>query len=335
MSSPRALITGAAGFIGSHVADACTGLGMQVVGLDNLSGGFRRNLDPAIPLVVGDIRDDAFVQKLWQDHGPFDYVYHFAAYAAEGLSHHLRCFNYDTNLVSSARLINAAIRNRTRHFVFASSIAVYGAGQLPLTESTRPQPEDPYGIAKYGVELDLACAAEVFGLRYTVFRPHNVYGERQHIGDRYRNVVGIFMNQCLRGEPMSILGDGQQTRAFTYVGDIVHTIARAPLVEGSANQTFNIGNDEPTRVLDLAHEIARAVGVEPRIQHYPARPEVIHAVAAHASLAHVFGPARNTPLREGIERMAAWARKLGPCEPSHFGELELPQNLPLIWKQSR
>lgn len=332
MSSPRALITGAAGFIGSHVADACAALGMGVVGLDNLSGGFRRNLDPSIPLCIGDIRDTAFLESVWRDHGPFDYVYHFAAYAAEGLSHHVRCFNYDINLIGSARLINASVQNRVRHFVFASSIAVYGAGQLPLTEETVPRPEDPYGVAKHAVELDLASAATVFGLRHTIFRPHNVYGERQHIGDRYRNVVGIFLNQCLRGEPMTILGDGLQTRSFTYIRDIAASIAKAPFVEGAANQTFNIGTDQPTRIIDLAHEIAHAVGIEARIRHFPARPEVIHAVAEHSKLHRIFGAAESTPLKVGIEHMSRWARELGPCDPSHFGSLELAQNLPLIWK---
>ena len=305
---------------------------MEVVGLDNLSGGFRRNLAPKIPVCIGDIRDPSFLDSVWRDHGPFDYVYHFAAYAAEGLSHHLRCFNYETNLVGSARLINASIQHRVRHFVFASSIAVYGAGQLPLTEETTPHPEDPYGVAKYAVELDLMSAAAVFGLRHTIFRPHNVYGERQHIGDRYRNVVGIFLNQCLRGEPMTILGDGMQTRSFTYIGDIAASIARAPLVEGAVNQTFNIGTDQPTRILDLAERIAQAVGIEPRIRHFPARPEVIHAVAEHSKLHRVFGVTESTPLATGIHRMAQWARELGPCDPSHFGKLELAQNLPLIWK---
>jgi UDP-glucose 4-epimerase len=332
MSSSRVLITGAAGFIGSHVADACTARGMDVVGIDNLSGGFRRNLSPAAQLFEGDIRDEAFVNRVWAESGPFDYVYHFAAYAAEGLSHHVRCFNYETNLVGSARLINAAIRHQVRHFVFASSIAVYGAGQLPSTEETVPRPEDPYGVAKHAVELDLAAAARIFGLRHTIFRPHNVYGERQHYGDRYRNVVGIFLNQCLRAEPMTILGDGLQTRAFTYIGDIADAIARAPLVADAVNQVFNIGNDSPTRILDLAMEIASAVGIEPRIRHFPARPEVVHAVADHSRLRAVFGDAPSTPLREGVRRMVEWARTMGPTEPSRYGTLELPKNLPSIWE---
>lgn len=332
MTPPRVLITGAAGFIGSHVADECLRLGHRVTGIDDLSGGFRRNVSPGVQLFEGDIRDGAFVDRVWHEAGPFDHVFHFAAYAAEGLSHHVRCFNYETNLVASAQLINASIRNRVRHFVFASSIAVYGTGQVPLTEETIPRPEDPYGISKLAVELDLESASRLFGLRYTIFRPHNVYGERQHYGDRYRNVVGIFLNQCLRGEPMTLLGDGQQTRAFTYVGDIAGIIARAPQVPGAANRVFNVGADRPTRVIDLAHEIAAALGVEARVKHFPARPEVIHAISDHARVREVFGSVPETPLAEGVRRMAAWARSLGPMEPSRFGDLELPERLPVVWE---
>ncbi len=332
MTSPRALITGAAGFIGSHLADACRGLGMDVVGVDNLSGGFRHNVGNGVRFIEGDLRDQGFVDRLWSDAGPFDYVYHFAAYAAEGLSHHVRCFNYENNLVASTRIINAAVHHGARHFTFASSIAVYGAGQLPLSEETQPHPEDPYGIAKYAIELDLAAAARVFGMPFTILRPHNVYGERQHIGDRYRNVIGIFMNQCLRNEPMTILGDGLQTRAFTYIGDITSAMARAPLVPAAANRVFNIGADEPTRVVDLAHEVARALGIPARITHFPARPEVVHAFADHSRVHSAFGVLPSTPLRDGISRMATWARKLGPAEPSRFAAVELHEQLPSIWK---
>ena len=176
---------------------------MEVVATDNLSGGVAANVPAGIPLVVGDLTDPEFVRDLWEKHGPFDCVYHLGAYAAEGLSHFVRRFNYQTNLVASINLINASVTGRVQRFIFASSIAVYGAGQLPLREETVPHPEDPYGISKYAVELDLQAAAAMFGLRYTVFRPHNVYGERQNIADRYRNVVGIFMNQVSR-PPLSV-----------------------------------------------------------------------------------------------------------------------------------
>src|SRR5438034_668038 len=151
----RALVTGAAGFIGSHVADHCLSLGMSVVATDDLSGGFQENVPGAAKWIQGDLRDRRFVESLWRSHGPFDYVYHLGAYAAEGLSHFIRAYNYSTNLVASMHLLNEAIKTKCKCFVFTSSIAVYGKGQLPMSEDMVPQPEDPYGISKYAVELDL------------------------------------------------------------------------------------------------------------------------------------------------------------------------------------
>ena len=229
MAKPRALVTGAAGFIGSHVADSCLELGMEVVATDDLSGGYIENVPEGAKWVQGDLRDAAFVASLWDD-GPFDYVYHLGAYAAEGLSHFIRAYNYRTNLEASVNLVNQSVLHGASRFVFTSSIAVYGSGQVPMTEDTVPLPEDPYGISKYAVELDLAAAQEMFGLHYTVFRPHNVYGERQNIADKYRNVIGIFMNAVLRDEPMPIFGDGLQTRAFSHIADVAPVIARSPFV---------------------------------------------------------------------------------------------------------
>ena len=162
----------------------------------------------------------------------FDYVYHLAAYAAEGLSHFIRRFNYRDNLIGSVNLINEAVKHDVKCFVFTSSIAVYGAGQLPMDEAMIPLPEDPYGISKYAVELDLRAAHEMFGLNYVIFRPHNVYGEGQNLGDRYRNVLGIFMNQIMQGLPLTIFGDGEQTRAFSYISDVAPYIARSVEVPG-------------------------------------------------------------------------------------------------------
>jgi UDP-glucose 4-epimerase len=331
MSHPRALVTGIAGFIGSHVADHCLGLGFEVVGVDNLAGGFWRNVPAAAQFVEGDLVAPEFVARLWQDHGPFDHVYHLAAYAAEGLSHHVRRFNYQHNLLATVNLINAAITGRARHFVFTSSIAVYGAGQVPLREDTVPVPEDPYAIAKYACELDLQAAQRVFGLPFTIFRPHNVYGERQNLSDPYRNVVGIFLNQCRQGQPLKIFGDGLQTRAFTHVDDVAPIIARAPLVAGARNATFNVGADSPTSVLELAHEVARAMGVPARIEHVPARPEVVHAFSDHARAHEVFDPPPPVPLADGLRRMAAWLKTVEPAPRQRFEGIEVPDQLPAGW----
>ncbi|OUC06357.1 UDP-glucose 4-epimerase, partial [Litorilinea aerophila] len=202
----KVLVTGGAGFIGSHVAEALVNAGYDVVVLDDLSGGFVDNLVPGVRFIQGSITDVQLVEELFAQER-FDYVFHLAAYAAEGLSHFIKRFNYTNNLMGSINLINAAINTDVKCFVFTSSIAVYGTSpELPMTEETPAHPEDPYGIAKLAVEQELAICKEMFDLNYIIFRPHNVYGERQNIGDKYRNVVGIFMNQILQGKPMTVFG---------------------------------------------------------------------------------------------------------------------------------
>lgn len=330
----RVLVTGVAGFIGSHVARHCLDLGFDVVGIDDLSGGSVDNVPSKVLFHKGTITDNDFVAGLW-DEGAFDYVYHLAAYAAEGLSHFIRRFNYTNNLIGSVNLINQSVLHEVKCFVFTSSIAVYGESLPPISEDLTPMPKDPYGIAKYAVELDLAAASQLFGLPYIIFRPHNVYGERQNIADKYRNVVGIFMNQVMSGQPMSVFGDGNQTRAFSYIDDVAPVIARAPLVEAAYNETFNIGADEPCTVIELAHAVARAFAVEPSIEHLPSRQEVEHAFSTHEKVRRVFDPPEPVQLAEGIVRMAAWVRQQGPAKPAEFNDIEVAINLPPSWLQKK
>jgi UDP-glucose 4-epimerase len=325
------LITGVAGFIGSHVARHCLKLGFEVTGVDDLSGGLLANVPTGVRFVRGSICDKKFVASLWNGHR-FDYVYHLAAYAAEGLSHFIRRFNYETNLLGSVNLINQSVLGGVECFVFTSSIAVYGACQAPMTEEMTPRPEDPYGISKYAVELDLEAAHHMFGLNYVTFRPHNVYGEHQNIADRYRNVIGIFMNQVMQGRPMSVFGDGLQTRAFSYIDDVAPMIARAPMVREAAQNVFNVGADRPYTVLELAGEVAKAFGVKPHMEFLEARKEVLHAFSSHEKARRIFSPPEPTSLSTGIERMALWAKKVGPMRPTEFSEIEVSMNLPSSWR---
>ena len=202
----KMLVTGGAGFIGSHIVDILVKEGHEVVVLDDLSGGFLENVNPKAHFVKGSITDKSIVNQVMKG---VETVYHLAAYAAEGLSHNIKAFNYSNNLIGSVNLINAAVKENIKRFVFASSIAVYGSGNgnPPFKEDDPKLPEDPYGIAKYAVELDLQSAYHKFGLNYTILRPYNVYGERQFIGDPYRNVFGIFMNRIMQGKAPKIFGD--------------------------------------------------------------------------------------------------------------------------------
>lgn len=327
---PISLVTGGAGFMGSHVAERLLRDGQQVVVLDDLSGGFADNVPAGATFVQGSVVDHELMNKLFAEHS-FDYVYHLAAYAAEGLSHFIKRFNYQNNLIGSVNLINAAVNHGVKCFVFTSSIAVYGAGQSPMREDMIPVPEDSYGIAKLAVEQELRVSHEMFGLNYVIFRPHNVYGERQNIGDRYRNVVGIFMNQLLKGEPMSIFGDGSQQRAFTHINDVAPFIAAAPEVPAAHNQVFNVGADVPHTVNDLAQVVAKAMGKECRVKHLDARNEVKVAFSDHSKAERIFGHHEKTLLEEGVGAMAEWVKSHGARESSVFQNIEVPRNLPPSW----
>jgi UDP-glucose 4-epimerase len=328
----ESLVTGGAGFIGSHVAKHCLAQGHKVVVLDDLSGGFEDNVPAGADFCRGSITDVDLIEKLFATHR-FDYVYHLAAYAAEGLSHFIRRYNYENNVLGTINLVNAAVNSETvKRFVFTSSIAVYGAAQNPMTEATTPMPEDPYGVAKYACEMDLRAAHEMFGLNSTVFRPHNVYGEHQNIGDRYRNVIGIFMNQIMQGQPMTIFGDGLQTRAFTHIDDVAPVIARCVDVPESSNQIFNIGAETPTSVRDLAHVVAKVLGADANIRFLEARKEVVHAFSSSDKLQAIFGAQDYVSLEEGIARMARWAKAKGPRATGLFAGIEVLKNLPPSWK---
>jgi len=329
---PRSLVTGGAGFIGAHLTKALLQRGHEVVVLDDLSGGFTDNVDEGAKFIEGSITDFELVNDLFAAER-FDSVYHLAAYAAEGLSHFIKRFNYNNNVVGSVNLINASVNHDVKCFVFTSSIAVYGAGQVPMTEDLRPEPEDSYGIAKFAVERELAVTHEMFGLDYVIFRPHNVYGELQNIGDKYRNVIGIFINQILQGQPLSIFGDGQQTRAFSHVGDVVPAIADAPLTENALGEIFNVGADVPYTVNHLADVVRNAMGVpEHPIVHHPPRNEVMHAFSDHSKVQRVFGLSAATDLETGVGRMVEWAKAHGPRKTAKFSEIEIRRNLPPSWR---
>jgi UDP-glucose 4-epimerase len=327
----KCLVTGGAGFIGAHLTRGLLERGDDVVVLDDLSGGFLDNVDPRASFVEGSVTDHELVDDIFETER-FNVVFHCAAYAAEGLSHFIKRFNYTNNVIGSVNLINASVNTGVGCFVFFSSIAVYGAGQTPMTEAMRPEPEDSYGIAKYAVERELAVSREMFGLDYVIFRPHNVYGELQNIGDRYRNVLGIFINQIMQDQPLSIFGDGEQTRAFTHVSDIVPAIIESPTLERASGETFNVGADTPYTVNHLADVVRRVMGVPDHpVVHHPARNEVKHAFSDHSKLHQAFGHRPGVDLEDGVARMVAWAREHGPRRTPRFENIEIMKNLPPSW----
>lgn len=333
MTKNKSLVTGGAGFIGAHVVNELIELGHEVVVLDDLSGGFEENVHPEAKFIKGSITDHTLIEKIFNDH-KFDYVYHLAAYAAEGLSHFIKRFNYTNNLIGSVNLINESVKHEIKRFVFTSSIAVYGNCPPPMKEDMIPVPEDPYGIAKLAVEQELKVTHEMFGLDYVIFRPHNVFGEYQNIGDRYRNVVGIFMNQLMQGKSLTVFGDGEQTRAFSYIKDVAPHIAKSAELEEAKNQIINIGADKEYTVNELAKTVMKVMGSEEELRHLPPRNEVMHAYADHSKAQRIFKIGEEfTPLEDGIKAMAEWVKKVGVKKSSKFSNIEIERNLPPVWKE--
>ena len=327
----KTIVTGGGGFIGSHVAEHLLSMGHNVTVLDDLSGGYIENIPQGVRFVKGSITDNDLVQKLFAEEH-FDYVYHLAAYAAEGLSHFIRRFNYTNNLIGSINLINESIKNEVKCFVFTSSMSVYGSNPTPFIENMNLKPEDPYAVSKYAVERDILAAHEMFGMNYVIFRPHNVYGEKQNTGDRFRNVIGIFMRQIMENKPMTIFGDGNQRRAFSYINDVAPYIAKSIIIPDAINEIINIGADKPVTINHLAETVAGAFGIELNVQHLPPRFEVFTAYSNHTKAYRIFNIKNYTPLEVGIQAMAEWVKIAGARETRIFPNIEVIKNIPPSWK---
>lgn len=194
--------------------------------------------------------------------------------------------------------------------MFASSIAVYGSAQVPFHEDTTPRPEDPYGIAKFAFELDLEAASRLFGQRYAILRPHNVYGEGQNIFDRYRNVAGIFIGHASQGRPLPIFGNGTQSRGFSHVEDVARAFVHAAVLPGAWGRPINVGSDDVVSVNELARLVSDAMGAPLQTEHLQERNEVLHAIAEHSLQKEVFGHlAAPVSLADGLKGMAQWAKR--------------------------
>ena len=277
----KAIVTGAAGFIGSHVSEVLVKSGHDVLGLDDLSGGFLENLPERARSKIA--RSSIRWTTSSKASGLTPYTISLRM-PPKGCPITSRCSIIKTTSSGTANVLSSAYRAGAKHFVFTSSIAAYGHphSDEPFDESTPCSPCDPYGTAKLACEHHIRAFEQYFGgPTFTIFRPHNVFGPRQNISDPYRNVVGIFMARALAGAPMPVFGDGQQTRSFSYVSSVARAIADAPLIDEARNATFNIGGDEPMSVAELAGRVSEVMGVPLRIESLPPRKEVMHAHCRH------------------------------------------------------
>ena len=303
----KVLITGVAGLIGSRLADYIieNHPEYEVYGIDDMSGGYEENLNPKIKFYQYNICED--ISWLFENN-QFDYVFHLAAYAAEGLSPFIRKYNYTNNLLATANIVNNCITTNVKRLVFTSTLAVYGHGEYGIFDETQiPKPIDPYGVAKFGCEMDIQIAGEQHGLDWCIIRPHNVYGIKQNIWDKYRNVLGIWMYQYMNGEPMTIFGDGEQTRAFSYVDDILEPLWNAAISEKASKQIINLGGIEETTINEAAKYLCEVIGAG-EVVYKEARHEVKHSIPTWQKSVDILGFKHKTNLKEGLAEMWAWAQ---------------------------
>ena len=329
------LVTGNAGLLGSHFVDYLLSKGHRVTGIDNLSGGYTENVNPDCNFIRLDLTNADAVDAIMQVF-QFDYVYHFAAYAAVGLSPFIRNFNYQNNVLASVNLINGSIKYGVRKFIFASSMDVYGEQEPPFTEDMVPQPTDPYGIAKYAIEMDLKNAHEQFGLNYTIIRPHNVIGPRQNIWDKYRNVAGIWIRQAMKLDPLTIYGDGTQRRAFSdikYYMDPFYQLMDNKKTDG---EIINIGADKDYSinelcqiVQDVAHE---EMSIRPGVVYLEPRVEVHKMWCNHDKARDLLGFEDNTDLYYLIKETWLWAKNMKP-KPVKNMDYEIEKNMYSYWRK--
>lgn len=330
----KILITGIAGLLGSRLTDYIieNHTDVEIVGIDDLSGGYYENVNPKVlefrrlNLVTGDL------ESCFEEH-KFDYVYHFAAYAAEGLSPFIRQYNYENNLVATARIINQCIKHEVKRLVFTSTMAVYGHGNGNIfDESQIPQPIDPYGIAKYACEMDIQVAGEQHGLDWCIIRPHNVYGIKQNIWDKYRNVLGIWMYQHMNGEPMTIFGDGEQKRAFSYIDDSLEPLWKASQLQQCSKEIINLGGTKHYTINE-ANKILREVITDGQTVYKEQRHEVKAAIPTWAKSVELLGYEDKTSLYDGLKAMWEWAQKQPNRERFVWESYELDKGIYSFWKK--
>lgn len=331
----KILITGVAGLLGSHFSTYLLNKKYDVIGIDNLSGGYIDFVDKRLiknkKFYQIDIKENKSLEKIFKKY-KIDYVYHFAAYAAEGLSPFVRNFNYTNNLLSSVNVINNCIKYNVKKIIFTSSMAVYGKGKPPFKEGHLPQPEDPYGIAKYAVEMDLKQAFDQFKLKYSIVRPHNVIGIKQNIWDKYRNVIGIWIRESIENKPINIFGDGKQTRAFSDIKYYMSPFEK--LMTIADHETFNIGSSDEYELNDIAkivQEIANEFGYFPEIKHLESRKEVKNAYCNHNKAKKMLSFKDNTDIKKTVREMFIWAIKQ-PKRKVKKMNYEIEKNIYSFWK---
>lgn len=335
MKKKTILITGIAGLLGSRLADWIikNHPEYKVVGIDDLSGGYKDNINSEVDFWEVNLINPKHKIDLCFEENKFDYVFHFAAYAAEGLSPFIRQYNYDNNLKATARIVNECIKYDVKRLIFTSTLAVYGHGYGGVfNEIQIPKPIDPYGVAKYACEMDIQIAGEQHGLDWCILRPHNVYGIKQNIWDKYRNVLGIWMYQHINGNPMTIFGDGTQTRAFSYIDDNLEPFWNAAVSPQASKEIINIGGIEEISINEACDTLIEIIGSGKKL-YLEERHEVKHSIPTWQKSVDILNYQYKTPLKEGLIKMWEWAQQQPKREQFIWPFYELDKGVYSFWKK--
>jgi len=345
--SKKILVTGAAGLIGYNFIKHILGrnklmsnssLCSYVVGIDALEAWGNDNMienDPYYTFYNINCTDDK-LDDIFKKHN-FDYVYHFAAYAAEGLSPFIRKFNYENNVLSTVSIVNMCIKYGVKRLVYTSSMSVYGNGVKPgekFDETDTLSPIDPYAVSKYACEMDIKIAGEQHGLDWCIIRPHNVFGVGQNVNDRYRNVIGIWMHQLVKDEPISIYGDGNQTRAFTVVDNILNSLYIASEDPRCSKQIINLGGERPFTLNEAADVFAKVIGIDRnKFKYFEERHEVKHAVPTNDKARDLLRYNEIYTFEEGLMKMWDWVLSEQKVHDWYkWGKFEIDNKIYSYWK---
>jgi len=328
------VITGVAGLLGSKLADWIieNKKEYKVIGIDNLFGGYIENINKEVIFYQRNLDKDD-IKDIFKNNN-IEYVFHFAAYAAEGLSPFMRMFNWQNNSVSTANIINCCIEYNVQRLVYTSSMSVYGHGNMNMNrfdENDIPCPIDPYGISKYACEMDIKAAGEQHKLDWCIIRPHNIYGEKQNIWDKYRNVIGIWMHQALKNKPMLVYGDGNQTRAFTYIEDNLEPLWNAAVLPEASKEIINLGGIVPYTINEAINTLSNIIDYH-NIEYKEPRYEVKWAVPTYQKSIDILGFKHKTDLDEGLLKMWNWAKQQPERPQYKWDNYEINKGMYEYWK---
>ncbi|RPG97028.1 MAG: NAD-dependent epimerase/dehydratase family protein [Candidatus Pelagibacter sp. TMED165] len=328
----KILVTGAAGFLGSHLAESLSSLGHNVIGIDNMIGGYEDNVPKKIEFHNIDCCNFEEIKLIMKG---VDIVYHCAATAHEGLSVFSPFEITKNNYLASVSIFSAAVNEKVKRIIFCSSMARYGAQEHPFKETMKPKPVDPYAISKVASEQVLINLCELNKIEWVIAVPHNIIGPKQKYDDPFRNVVSIMINRMLQGKAPIIYGDGKQTRCFSYIDDCLSCLIPMLDQRNLNKQIINIGPDEEFVTINKVAELCSNVtGVNLPPIHKKDRPnEVKHATCSADKARTLLNYETKVSLADGIQKTFEYIKNRGVRPFSYHINLEIDNELtPETWK---